>query len=168
MRKIISISLGLFGLAALFAMVLYAYRERRYPEVTFPTLNDAETAWYNAGILDYRLVVEVEFATERRRHAVTVQNGQVTEATISYLNGRTWTVPETFGYDLAAGYTVPGLFNTLRVELNQEMREELQADMNEDPSYPRHIYFGLVWIEGEPMEGSEARFTVVEFERLAP
>ncbi|HNB52345.1 MAG TPA: DUF6174 domain-containing protein [Anaerolineales bacterium] len=168
MRKIIPLLLIVLGLAAVLAYVLYANREQRYPEATIPLLNDAETAWYNAGIQDYRMVVDVEFATEHRRHTVVVQSGQITEATIAYLTGETWSTPEPVGFDLAADYTIPGLFTALRTELNQQMREELRADMHEAPSYPQYMYFGPVWLDGEPMASSEARFTVVEFELLAP
>lgn len=168
MRKIIPVLLIVLTLVVLLTYVLYNNRERRYPEATIPLLNDAETAWYNAGIQDYRLVVDVEFATEHRRHTVVVQNGQIAEATISYLTGETWSTPEPVGFDLAADYTIPGLFTALRTELNQQMREELRADMHEDPSYPRYLYFGPVWLDGEPMASSEARFTVVTFEALAP
>lgn len=166
MRKIILPLVVAFGVVILIGSFLFANRERRYPEASFSLLNEAETAWYNAGILDYRVVVEVEFASEHRRHAITVRNGQITETTLSYLNGDTWSPPEPIAVESAAEYTIPGLFNALRLELNQLMREDLRVDMNETPVYPRYMYFGAVWVDGEPMADSEARFTVTEFEIL--
>lgn len=168
MRKVILPLLIVLGLVAMAVYVVYYNRERLYPEVNFTLLNEAETAWYNAGIMDYRTVVDVEFATEHRRHAITVQNGQITEATLSYLRNGKWTAPEPLSLTTAADYTIPGLFTFLRLELNQALRETIRTDMHADPTYPRYIYFGTVWIDNAPMEGSEARFTVVEFEQLPP
>lgn len=166
MRKVIFPLLIVLGLIAMAVYVVYYNRERRYPETTFTILNDAETAWYNAGIMDYRVVVDVEFASEHRRHTITVQNGQITEATLSYLREGDWTPPEASPLDLASDYTIPGLFTFLRLELNQALRETIRTDMHADPSYPRYMYFGRAWIDGVPMDDSEARFTVVEFEQL--
>ncbi|NUM47880.1 MAG: hypothetical protein HUU38_24500 [Anaerolineales bacterium] len=167
MRKIIPILLFVLGFSAFLIYVLYANRERRFPEANMTRLNDAETQWYAAGIQHYQITVEVEFAAERRRHIVTVQNGQVTEATLSYLVGETWTPPEPVGAEFAGEFTVPGLFNALRFELNQRQREDVRVDMNVSPAYPRYMYFGPVWLEGEPMASSEARFTVVAFVPLS-
>jgi hypothetical protein len=167
MRKIIPfIFIGL-GLLALILYIFYYNREKRFPEANISMLNTAETQWYNAGINHYRLLVEVEFSTERRRHAVVVQHGQITEATLSYWDGDAWSEPQGMAFDQANDYTIPGLFSFLRQELNLEMREELRVDINDDPPYPRYIYFGQVWLDGEPMADSEARITVPEFELLA-
>lgn len=168
MRKVILPLLIVLGFIALAVYIIYYNREWRNPEINLTVLNQAETAWYSAGIQDYRVVVDVRFATEHRRHTVVVQNGQIVEATLAYLTGKTWSTPEPVGFDLATNYTIPGLFTALRTELNQQMREELRADMHENPAYPRYMYFGPVWIDGAPMASSEARFTVVEFEQLAP
>jgi hypothetical protein len=168
MRKILPfLFVGIVILAFLF-YALFANREKRYPEATIPLLNAAETQWYNAGITHYRLVVEVEFSTERRRHTIVVQDGQITEATLSYWDGRTWSEPDLMGLEQAALYTIPGLFTTLRNELNQQLREELRVDMNADPAYPRYMYLGRVWQGGEPMNESEARISVAEFVLLSP
>jgi hypothetical protein len=167
MRKIIPLLLAVLGLLAL-VYVLYANRERRYPEATVTLLNHAETQWYSAGIMDYRLVVEVAFAAERRQYTVVVQNGEIIEASLAYRDEETWTTPEPVSFDHAARYTIPGLFNALRLELNQNLREEIRVDVNADPAYLRYMYFGRVWLENEPMADSEARFTVTEFESPIP
>jgi hypothetical protein len=166
MRKILPFLLAGLGLAALLLFYLNANQEKRYPEATFALLNEAETQWYNAGIQHYRLVVEVEFSTERRRHAIQVQNGEVVEATLSYWEQGSWSEPGQMNLAESLQYTVPGLFTSLRQELNLNFREEIRVDMNAEPSYPRHIYFGLVWQDGEPMAESEARISVPEFELL--
>jgi len=167
MRKILPFLLAGLGLFVLFLLFLNANREKRYPELTFTLLNNAETQWYNAGIQHYRLVVDVEFSTERRRHTLTVRNGEIIEATISYWDKGTWSEPDTMNLEQALQYTVPGLFNSLRQEINLNIREELRVDINADPAYPRYIYFGQVWQEGEPMAESEARISVPEFELLS-
>ncbi len=168
MRKIV-LSL-LVGLSLLAVVIFFFYNksEQRYPVATFTLLNEAETQWYTAGIQHYRIVVEVEFSTERRRHAATVQNGQIIEATLSYWDGKTWSTPETASLDSADDYIIPGLFTTLRGELNNDIREDLRVDMHDDPAYPRYMYFGRVWLENEPMDDSLAHFTVVEFEPFTP
>jgi len=166
MRKILPFLLAGITVLVLLFYAFFVNREKRYPEATIPLLNAAETQWYNAGIAHYRLVVEVEFSTERRRHAIIVQNGQITEAALSYWDGRTWGDPVLMGLEQAALYTVPGLFNTLRAELNQAFREDLRVDMNTDPAYPRYMYLGPVWQGGELMSESEARISVTEFELL--
>lgn len=166
MRKLFGlILLGLLAAAVAFA-ALYTHRERRFPEVDFLLLNEAETDWYNAGISDYRLVVEVEFSTERRRHEIVVRNFQVSEASLAYWDGEVWSASEQTNLQQAADYSVPGLFQLLRMELNLKLREEVRVDMHFDPVYPRYIYLGTVWQDGEEMEGSEARLTVQEFEVL--
>ena len=166
MRKILPFLLAGLGILALVFLYLIANREKRYPELTFTLLNNAETQWYNAGITDYRLVVDVEFSTERRRHAITVRNGEIIEATLSYWDKGAWGEPDSMNLEQAIQYTVPGLFNSLRQEINLDFREELRVDMNTDPAYPRYIYLGQVWQDGEPMPESEARFSVTEFELL--
>jgi hypothetical protein len=166
MRKIFLFLIAGITILALLFIGFFANREKHYPEATIPLLNAAETQWYNAGITHYRLAVEVEFSTERRRHAIIVQNGQITEATLSYWDGRTWSEPILMGLEQAALYTVPGLFNTLRDELNQALRKDLRVDMNTDPAYPRYMYLGPVWQDSEPMNESEARISVAEFELL--
>lgn len=168
MRKIILLLLGFLSLALLAIFILSGSREKRYPEVNFSTLNEAETSWYNAGLLHYHMIVDVEFSSERRRHDLTIQNGQVSQAAISYWEDNSWSQPNAINAEQASLYTIPGLFNMLREELNRQMREEIRMDINPDPAYPRYIYLGKVWLEGEPMEESEAHFTIRAFEILTP
>ena len=168
MRKIFPFILAVIAILVVSLLYFTNTQEKRLTPVTLPLLNQVETDWYNAGIASYHLVVDVKFSTEQRRHSLTVFNHQVTEASLAYWDGKNWKTPEPIPFDQAADYTIPGLFAFLRQELNLAMREDIRMAINSDPSFPRIIYLGRVWQDDQPMNESEAWFTIQTFEPLPP
>ena len=55
----------------------------------------------------------------------------------------------------------------MRGAINARNRADIQVDMGEKPvPFPQRVVFGLVWDNGAPVKGTEARVEVREFEVL--
>lgn len=162
--KIIVTLLGLSALIVVSAVVWTSGAKQReiesYPKVTIPVLNTLEGDWYAAGIFDYRLVTEVEFSEEKRRHEIIVQGNELDSATLSYWNGEVWGTETTLPESTANLFTIPGLFTTIRQSLINEIRDEVRAVFTEGPVYPTTIFLGVVRQEGVLVDGTEAKIQV--------
>ena len=127
-------------------LIGYANWDKRYPIVTLPVLNELESAWYSEGILDYDLSIEVRFAQERRMHDITVRDGLVQTATVYYWDDKSdeWGTGIELDQDSAYWFTFPGLFQTIREELQNSMRDDIRIAINHNPTYPKTILLGPI------------------------
>lgn len=145
------------------------WEDRRVPGATIDEINAQEEKWYMAEVTDYTLIVDLDLAGEGRRHTVTVRAGLLAEAHVQYwgAQARGWGPPVALPAEEAYYMTVPGLFETVRGALLNSGRDEVRADFEGEPPFPRLIILGPVRQDGELVEGTEARLNVQSFEILA-
>lgn len=114
----------------------------------------------------YHIIVGVERPVEMRRNDLTVKDGEIVSATVTYWKqkGWEWNEPYDLNHDQAYPFTIPGLYDMLRGAINTQNREYIRVDMQGNPPFPHWIEFGTVWQEGEPVYGTESRVIVRKFE----
>ncbi|MCP4165576.1 MAG: hypothetical protein GY759_06745 [Chloroflexi bacterium] len=129
-------------------------------------LERMEAAWNAHPILDYHIVVDVKRPDELRRYDITVQKGEVTDATMLMWNAyeQTWREPYSLDETQSFPFTVTGLFDTVRGALLHSGRTDIRVNMGENPAFPRHIIMGPVWDAGQMVRGTENEIIVREFE----
>jgi len=154
-----------FGVLVITYLFFIKNSDRNIPNVTISGLNEVEGDWYNSDQFNYHLVVEVEFGDERRRHETTVENGRVIESTLSYWDDSRgdWGEKNPLNLEQSSTYTIAGLFDTIRNELQLHNREDVRVKMEGEPVIPMVILFGRVLQEGIPVEGTQTRITVKEY-----
>lgn len=153
------------GILAIGYFVFVTNSDRNIPNATISGLNEVEGAWYSSGQFNYHLVVDVEFGGERRRHEMSVENGQIVEATLSYWDDSQggWGERNPLNKEQSFTYTITGLFDTIRNELQLHNREDVRVEMQGEPAIPKVILLGRVWQEGFPVEGTQTRIVVQEY-----
>lgn len=130
-------------------------------------MDTAEARWQQQPVQDYEIMVEVKRPDDRRRSTVIVQQGQIVRGDVSYWNAKTnrWDDPAALNQEQSFPFTVPGLFDMVRGELNSSGRADIRVKMEGEPPFPRRIVLGPVMLDGQAMSGTEAVITV---ERYAP
>jgi hypothetical protein len=131
-------------------------------------IDEAEVQWQQAPILNYHIIVEVDRLDERRQNDLTVSQGQVIHAVVAYwdTNSNTWNRSTDLNQQQAFPYTVPGLFDTVRGELKNGSRTDIQVALGGDPPFPQQIDLGEVQDAGQAVSGTAATVTVKKFEPL--
>lgn len=160
----IGILLGMLGLV-LFAAGCTALM----PQASFEMMNEAEAKWEADPVSSYRIVVDVERPTDRRRTEVTVRQDAIIRAEVKYWNEqtKTWDEPADLNQEQAYPFTVPGLFDMVRGELASSGRADVRVLMDGSPAFPHRLVLGPVWMDGKPVSGTEATVTVRTFEPLS-
>jgi hypothetical protein len=162
--------LVLLALMLIAGFALFAPRDpyAGIPGLSIIRLTEAEADWYEAGVASYRVVVDISFSGEKRRHWIVVRNNLLESAETAGWDGEAWGAPQAMGAEDAAFYTIPGLFQTVRLALQNEQvaREAYRMSAGGEPPIPRVIYFSEIIQEGEPVEGTALLIEVVEFEAL--
>lgn len=174
MRKILPVLLFL-GMV-LGAVGIYAYQNfdpyRSLPAITLDRLNAEETSWYAEGIFDYRLLVEVRFASEKRRYDIVVADNVLQSAQSARWDEdmKQWGEFSPTPSEEAAFFTVPGMFSMLRRDLVNEdvKRESLRMQLSDAGPYPGVIILGNLIQDGVVAEGTQLVIEMLEFEAKLP
>lgn len=140
-------------------------RERRLVPASFKMLNDAQTIWYPNEILHYRIVVDVIRPGEARRNEIHVANGEIVEATVRYRRPSSlgWGEPSVLNTEQAYPFTIPGLYDMVRLPLRSGGRQLIRVDMRGNPPFPHEIVFEPVWENGVRVMETKARVVVRRF-----
>lgn len=152
--------------AAFYLIGSWYQQEQRLVPASFRLINDAQTAWYADPVEDYRIVVDVIRPGERRRCEVVVRDGQIYSATVKYVkpNWPGWNEPYALNDDQAYPFTVPGLYDMIRLPLRNNARQSIRVDMRGEPPFPHTIVFDPLWEAGERLPETKARVVVRSFE----
>lgn len=162
--------LGRRGMAVIISLaamlVLLSGCDARLKGTSVAEMDEMEGRWQAQPILDYSISVDVERPDELRRYEITVENGAVTSAVMSFRDEskHEWREPLQLDETQAFPFTVPGLFETVRGALEHSGRTDIQVDLSGDPAFPRRIHFGLVWEEGQMVRGTESEIRVKQFD----
>lgn len=165
----------LFGMVGLF-VAAYIFQNwdpyRNVPPVSLNRLNQQEADWHAEGIRDYRLLVQVSFATEQRRYDIEVRKGELSTAQSARWDEQTevWGSYAQVAEEEARFFTIPGMFNMLRADLlNQDVdREVLRMELADGARHPGLIFLGNIIQDGFPVEGTELLVEVLDFELVQP
>lgn len=160
----VGILLGMLGLG-----FIVAGCTALMPQASFEMMNDAEAQWEADPIAGYRIVVDVERPSDRRRTEVTVRQDAIVRADVQYWNDTTgtWDEPSDLNQEQAYPFTVPGLFDMVRGELASSGRADVRVSMDGSPAFPHRIVLGPVWLDGKPVSGTEATVVVRTFEPVS-
>lgn len=158
------------GRAAIFLLFLSGWLAGCYiglDRASLQMIDAAEANWQANPVPGYDITVEVDRPGERRRNEISVRQGQVTRAVVRYWNPdeKRWQEPAPLNEEQAFPFTVPGLFDMVRGELQRSGRADIWVAMEKSPaSFPRRLVLGPVWQDGQAVTGTEATVTVREFE----
>ncbi len=138
-------------------------------QATLAKVDQMEQAWLAAPVSSYRIVVDVDRPDDRRRNELLVEDGAVVQATVKYWNPqrKTWDEPFPLNPEQAEPFTVPGLFEMVREQIQLPERAQVQVKWQEEPPMPELIVLGPVSMNGQPVSGTEATVFLEEFEPLA-
>jgi hypothetical protein len=131
-------------------------------------MDNAEALWQANPVPSYHIIVDVDRPDDRRRNDLTVRQGEIVEATVSYwdFQKKRWEEPYDLNQEQAFPFTVPGLFEMVRGELRGSNRADIRVVMDSAPAFPHRIILGPVWQDLRPVSGTEATVTVRKFEVL--
>ncbi len=158
-------------ISILFLLVgLFSACNSNLESATLQLMDSSEALWQADPVSTYSIVVEVDRPSDRRRNFITVEKGQVVQATVSYWNAESkqWDTPYDLNQEQAFPFTVPGLFDMVRGEIRGSGRGDIRVQLSGDPPFPRLIVLGPVLLNGQPVGGTEATVIVDEFEPAAP
>lgn len=159
-RQLLAV-LVLFAVALLFAGCRYNILQ----PATLEVIDYAEAAWLAAPTASYRITVEIERPGERRRSTVTVEDHRIIEGVVSYwdFEARQWQESYALNEEQSFPFTVPGLFDMIRGELEMSGREDVRMLMVGEPPFPHKINFGPIIVDGEPFPATKAVVTIQQF-----
>ncbi len=128
-------------------------------------IDRAEAQWQQAPVLDYEITVEVNRPDDRRRTTVIVQQGQIVQGEVSYWNAadKRWDEPYALNEEQSFPFTIPGLFEMVRGELQNSGRVDIRVRMKDKLSFPWYIILGPVMLDGQAVAGTEAVIAVEEY-----
>ena len=140
----------------------------RLPEATIEAIDEAQARWEANPVPSYRIVVDVNRPSDRRRNELVVEQGRITRALLRYWDPerKRWERPLELTVEQAQWFTVPGLFDTVRDELKNSGRREIRVLLEGDPAFPQRIELGPVFQDEQPVPGTEATVIVRVFEPL--
>lgn len=132
------------------------------PKATLQMMDEAEARWQAAPVQNYAITVEVDRPDDRRRTTVSVEAGQIVEGVVSYwdFERQAWRAPYALNQDQAFPFTVPGLFDMVRGELENSGRDEVRVEMGGEPPFPQRILLGPVVLDGQTLVETMATVTV--------
>lgn len=128
-------------------------------------MDRAEAQWQQAPVLDYEITVEVNRPDDRRRTTVLVAQGQIVQGEVSYWNAKDqrWDEPYALNEEQSFPFTVPGLFDMVRGELENSGRVDIRVRMEDESTFLEHIVLGPVMLDGQVVSGTEATITVESY-----
>ena len=173
MRKIyIWLAVGLLGLAVVAVLVWSEDRAdfSDVPAVNINRLNEGEAGWYAQGILDYRLLAQVEFSSEKRLTEILVRGGQIQVAQSAQWEPELedWGAFIPMAEEEARFFSVEGLYTLTREALQNENvpRTEIRMQLMQGLSVPELLYFGDIIQAGSPVPDTALKIELLEFEEL--
>jgi len=133
-------------------------------------IDRTEARWKSNPIPNYRIVVDVKRPDEFRRNDITVRQGHVKKAFVQYWDSRKkiWDNTIFLNESQALAFTVEGLFDTVRLELENSGRPVVRVAVTETPPYLQRIVLGQFWQNNQAVPNSQATVTVQQFETLQP
>ncbi len=141
---------------------------RNVPLANFQRVTTGERSWFEAGILDYDISVQIEFSTEKRVNNLEIRQGVVTMAEYARWDeaSGTWSPFTSMDENEFRFYTIPGLLETVRSALqNEEVpRTEIRMQLEEAPPIPSMIYMGDIIQNGIVMDATGLLMEVVSFQ----
>lgn len=164
-RKHFILAAMLLAVAIVLLGTRYA-REKRLVPASIRLLNNAQTVWYANPVLNYTIVVDVIRPGEQRRCEIAVENGKVVSAAVKYRNasGLGWDQAHVLNEEQAYPFTIPGLYDMIRLPLRNNARQTIRVDMRGSPPFPHEIIFEPLWERGERLPETSARVLVRKFE----
>ena len=129
-------------------------------------VEEAETQWDTAPILDYGITVDVDRPGERRRTEVKVRDGRIVSASVSYWDPGEdrWSRPTSLRDEQAMPFTPLGLLDMVRREISPKIRRDVRISLKGSPPFPHRILMGGLLREEGAVPNSEATITVRRFE----
>ena len=145
-------------------------RLSRLPQATVEMMDAGEAAWLAAPIDSYLMTVEVDRPDDRRRTMVTVVDGEIVDAVVSYWDSRSrrWDEPYSLNEEQAFPFTPPGLFEMVRGAVEESGRDDIRVLMKGEPPFPQQIIMGPIRMDGELFDRTRATVTVRSFLPTAP
>jgi hypothetical protein len=138
----------------------------RMQQATPGLIDKVERQWRTKAVLNYTMVVDVQMNGNIRRNEITVKNGKIDHATVSYKDNSSWKHAQKLNAAQAMAFTVPGLFETVREELNAHARSNLRVAVHPDGAYLQQIDLGPVLQNNQSIPNSEVYIFVRKFEPL--
>lgn len=137
-------------------------------KATVALIDKADASWRSHPVASYHIVVDVERPGELRRQDITIRDGKTDRAIVQYWNSKDnrWENTITLNQAQAAAFTVPGLLETVREELDNSRRPVIRVSMIQDPPYLEKIILGQVWQDNQAVPNSQASVIVRKFEKL--
>lgn len=136
-------------------------------KATLARIDEADAHWRSSAISNYHIIVDVERSEELRRQDITVRSGQISHAIVQYWNSRNkrWENTISLNESQAIAFTVPGLLETVREELQSNRRPIIQVSLTPGPPYLQRIILGQVWQNDRAVPSSQASVIVQKFEK---
>lgn len=134
-------------------------------QASLEMIDRAEAQWQQAPAQDYEITVEVNRPDDRRRTTVLVAQGQIVQGEVTYWNAadKRWDEPYALNEEQSFPFTIPGLFEMVRGELENSGRADIRVKMEDKLSFPWRIVLGPVMLDGQAVSGTEATITVEEY-----
>jgi hypothetical protein len=129
-------------------------------------VREAESRWNAAPILDYGITVDIDRPGERRRNEITVRDGRIVSASVSYWDPGEdrWSRPAPLREEQALPFTPTGLLEMVRREIGMKSRLDLRIALKGAPPFPHRILMGGLRRGEGIVPNSEAVITVRRFE----
>jgi hypothetical protein len=141
---------------------------RNVPLANFQRVGTGERNWFEAGILDYDISVQVAFSSEKRVNNLEVRQGVVTSAESARWDeaAQSWSQFSAMREEEFRFFTVPGLLETVRSALQNENvpRTEIRLQLEEAPPIPSLIYMGEIVQDGIVMDTTSLVIEILSFE----
>ena len=129
-------------------------------------VRDAEAQWDAAPILDYGITVDVDRPGERRRTEISVRDGRIVSASVSYWDPEEdrWSRPASLREEQALPFTPLGLLDMVRREISVKSRRDVRIALQGSPPFPHLILLGGLNRGEGIVPNSGAAITVRRFE----
>lgn len=136
-------------------------------KATLPRIDEADARWRSSGITNYHIIVDVERSEELRRHDITVRDGHIIHAIVQYWNShnKRWENTISLNEAQALAFTVPGLLETVREELQSNRRPIIQVLLTSEAPYLQRVILGQFWQNDRAVPSSQASVIVQKFEK---
>jgi hypothetical protein len=146
---------------------LWAGCSERTEQATPQLMDQLESDWHSSGIHNYRIVVDVERPEELRRNDITVSHDQIAKGFVLYWQSKEkrWDNMITLNESQSIAFSVPGLLETLRSEINNTNRPVVRVATSKTPPYIKKILLGQIRQNNQPVPGSQATIIVQTFEQ---
>lgn len=136
-------------------------------KATLARIDEADARWRSSAIPNYHIIVDVERSEELRRQDITVRNGRISHAIVQYWNSHNqrWENTISLNESQSLAFTVPGLLETVREEIQSNRRPIIQVLLIPDAPYLQRVILGQLWQNDHAVPNSQASVIVQKFEK---